>query len=95
MKNSPFNMSKPATYSCLLTKLLIVYRRPGLTPGKGQNIFNCDYLRGPRPGQVCNVDIKYFGPCTAENDFNYHKAGPCVFLKLNKVNQNFIRKIEN
>lgn len=62
-----------------------MYRRPGLTPGRGQNIYNCDYSRKPGPGQVCDVDIRSWDPCTVENDFNYHKASPCIFLKLNKV----------
>lgn len=62
-----------------------VYKRPGLTPGRGQNIFNCQYDRLPGPGQVCDVDVKNFGPCTEENYFMYHQSSPCIFLKLNKV----------
>ncbi|KAK6632157.1 Sodium/potassium-transporting ATPase subunit beta-2 [Polyplax serrata] len=68
-----------------LEEFLEVYRRPGLTPGRGQNIYNCDYSRKPGPGQVCDVDIRSWDPCTVENDFNYHKASPCIFLKLNKI----------
>ncbi|KAI5742566.1 sodium/potassium-transporting ATPase subunit beta-2-like isoform X2 [Diaphorina citri] len=68
-----------------LIKFLDVYKRPGLTPGRGQNIYNCDYDRPPGRGQVCDVDVKLFDPCTEENHFNYHKSGPCLFLKLNKV----------
>ncbi|KAL1458521.1 hypothetical protein WDU94_008663 [Cyamophila willieti] len=69
-----------------LVKFLDVYKRPGLTPGRGQNIYNCDYDRPPGKGQVCDVDVKLFDPCTEENFFNYHKSGPCLFLKLNKLN---------
>ncbi|CAH0393559.1 unnamed protein product [Bemisia tabaci] len=68
-----------------LIQFLDVYKRPGLTPGRGQNIFACDYDRPPGRGQVCDVDIKAFAPCTEENYFYYHRSGPCVFLKLNKV----------
>lgn len=68
-----------------LEQFLEVYRRPGLTPGRGQNIYNCDYDRPPGRGQVCDVDVKNWFPCTSENKFNYHHSGPCVFLKLNKV----------
>ncbi|KAL0279028.1 UNVERIFIED_CONTAM: hypothetical protein PYX00_000674 [Menopon gallinae] len=68
-----------------LTNFLEVYRRPGLTPGRGQNIYNCDYDRPPGRGQVCDVDVKNWHPCTPENFFNYHKSGPCIFLKLNKI----------
>jgi sodium/potassium-transporting ATPase subunit beta len=54
-------------------------------PGSGQNAFNCDYNQLPPPGQVCNVDIKNWAPCTQENNYNYHKSAPCIFLKLNKI----------
>lgn len=63
----------------------IVYKVPGLTPGRGQNIYNCDYNQPPPAGQVCDVDIKNWNPCTKENNYNYHKSAPCVFLKLNKI----------
>lgn len=62
-----------------------MYRKPGLTPGRGQNIYNCDYDRPPGRGQVCDVDVKNWHPCISENNFNYHKSAPCIFLKLNKV----------
>nr|CAD7447329.1 unnamed protein product [Timema bartmani] len=68
-----------------LETFLEVYRKPGLTPGRGQNIYNCDYDKPPGRGQVCNVDVKNWVPCTQENKFNYHKSAPCVFVKLNKV----------
>ncbi|XP_039279252.1 sodium/potassium-transporting ATPase subunit beta-2 [Nilaparvata lugens] len=68
-----------------LESFLDVYRRPGLTPGRGQNIYNCDYDRPPGRGQVCDVDVKNWFPCTSENNFNYHQSSPCVFLKLNKI----------
>ncbi|XP_012259711.2 sodium/potassium-transporting ATPase subunit beta-2 [Athalia rosae] len=68
-----------------LEKFLEVYRKPGLTPGRGSNIHNCDYDQPPAPGQVCDVDVKNWLPCNKENNFNYHKSAPCVFLKLNKI----------
>ncbi|XP_047105851.1 sodium/potassium-transporting ATPase subunit beta-2-like isoform X1 [Schistocerca piceifrons] len=68
-----------------LDKFLEVYKTPGLTPGRGQNIYNCDYDKPPGPGQVCDVDIKTWDPCTHENMYNYHKAAPCIFVKLNKI----------
>nr|CAD7462944.1 unnamed protein product [Timema tahoe] len=68
-----------------LETFLEVYRKPGLTPGRGQNIYNCDYDKPPGRGQVCNVDVKNWVPCTQENKFNYHKSAPCVFVKLNKI----------
>lgn len=61
------------------------YKTPGLTPGRGQNIYNCDFNSPPPPGQVCDVDIKAFSPCTQENHYSFHKSSPCIFLKLNKI----------
>uniref|UniRef100_U5EXA6 Putative sodium/potassium-transporting atpase subunit beta-2 n=1 Tax=Corethrella appendiculata TaxID=1370023 RepID=U5EXA6_9DIPT len=68
-----------------LTEFLAVYKTPGLTPGRGQNIFNCDYQQPPPRGMVCDVDIKNWAPCTQENNYNYHRSAPCIFLKLNKI----------
>lgn len=68
-----------------LDEFLEVYRTPGLTPGRGQNIFNCDYEHLPGPGQVCDEDVKSWSPCTSENHYGYHKSQPCIFLKLNKI----------
>lgn len=65
--------------------LFVVYKTPGLTPGRGQNIYNCDYNQPPPKGQVCDVDIKAWSPCTKENNYSYHKSSPCIFLKLNKI----------
>ncbi len=62
-----------------------MYKTPGLTPGRGQNIYNCKYASPPPPGQVCDVNIKEFDVCTQENNYSYHKSSPCVFLKLNKI----------
>ncbi|XP_030241920.1 sodium/potassium-transporting ATPase subunit beta-2 isoform X1 [Drosophila navojoa] len=68
-----------------LDEFLEVYKVPGLTPGRGQNIYNCDYNQPPPRGQVCDVDIKAWAPCTKENNYSYHKSSPCIFLKLNKI----------
>lgn len=68
-----------------LEEFLHDYRTPGTTPGLGANIYNCDYGNYPPSGQVCNVDIYKFHPCTEKNLFNYHKSAPCIFLKLNKI----------
>uniref|UniRef100_A0A0A9XCR1 Sodium/potassium-transporting ATPase subunit beta-2 n=1 Tax=Lygus hesperus TaxID=30085 RepID=A0A0A9XCR1_LYGHE len=68
-----------------LEEFLEIYRKPGLTPGRGQNIYNCDYDRPPGRGQVCDVDVKNWSPCTSEHSFNYPQSSPCVFIKLNKI----------
>lgn len=62
------------------------YKTPGLTPGRGQNLVNCDYGIPVPEGKVCSFDVsKKFYPCVEENNFNYHKQRPCIFLKLNKI----------
>lgn len=62
-----------------------VYKTPGVTTGRGQNIFNCKYNSPPPPGKVCDVNIKDFKKCTQENNYSYHKSSPCVFIKLNRI----------
>ncbi|RZF31861.1 hypothetical protein LSTR_LSTR009508 [Laodelphax striatellus] len=68
-----------------LEKFLDPYRKPGLNPGRGQNIYNCDYEHPPSKGKVCNIDVRQWAPCTSENNYNYHVQNPCIFIKLNKI----------
>lgn len=77
--------SLPQQFLTNRLSFVTVYKTPGLTPGRGQNIYNCDYTQPPPPGQVCDVDIKNWHPCTQENNYNYHRSAPCIFLKLNKI----------
>lgn len=65
--------------------IVLVYKTPGVTTGRGQNIFNCKYNQPPPPGKVCDVDIREFKKCTHENNYSYHKSSPCVFIKLNRI----------
>lgn len=65
--------------------IFTVYKTPGVTTGRGQNIFNCKYNQPPPPGKVCDVDIREFKKCTHENNYSYHKSSPCVFIKLNRI----------
>lgn len=77
--------SKLCPITCLTIIFFSVYKQPGLNPGRGQNIYNCDYDRSPAKGQVCNVDVNKWKPCHVENEFGYHKSTPCIFLKLNRI----------
>lgn len=63
----------------------IVYKTPGLTSGRAQNIFNCNYNQPPPPGSVCDVNLKSYGPCVQENNYSYHKSSPCVFINLDRI----------
>lgn len=55
-----------------------------------RNAAPCDYDDLPKPGKVCVVDFTNWFPCTKENNFGFHKASPCVFIRFNKVNIIFI-----
>ncbi|XP_057339363.1 sodium/potassium-transporting ATPase subunit beta-2-like [Microplitis mediator] len=68
-----------------LTEFLGEYKKLGSTAGLGAHITDCDYHKLPVPDQVCVVNVRQWHPCTQENFFGYHKSGPCVFIKLNKI----------
>uniref|UniRef100_A0A1B6D5Z4 Sodium/potassium-transporting ATPase subunit beta n=1 Tax=Clastoptera arizonana TaxID=38151 RepID=A0A1B6D5Z4_9HEMI len=68
-----------------LREFLDVYRIPGKTPGRGQNIYKCDFHQFPPRGKVCDIDVRLWDPCTFENTYNYHLQKPCIFLKVNKI----------
>ncbi|KAL1124041.1 hypothetical protein AAG570_001811 [Ranatra chinensis] len=68
-----------------IAEFLNYYRKPGLTPGQGANIYSCDFDKEVPSGKVCEVDVRDWAPCTFENNYNYHLQSPCVFIKLNKI----------
>ncbi|XP_059479860.1 sodium/potassium-transporting ATPase subunit beta-2-like [Neocloeon triangulifer] len=68
-----------------IDRFLEEYKKPGLAPNVGQNKVICDYNNPPADGKVCDVPIKDWRPCTTEDGYNYKKAAPCIFLKLNKI----------
>lgn len=45
----------------------------------------CSYDSPPAHGQMCNVDVSQWAPCTKENNYSYQRSAPCIFLKLNKI----------
>ncbi|KRJ98796.1 sodium/potassium-transporting ATPase subunit beta-2 isoform X1 [Drosophila yakuba] len=59
-----------------------------------KNQVNCSFEHPPQDDKVCGIDVASFSPCTAENNFGYHVARPCIFLKLNKI-YNWIPEIYN
>ncbi|KDR20642.1 sodium/potassium-transporting ATPase subunit beta-2-like [Zootermopsis nevadensis] len=67
-----------------LDKFLEVYKNPSSVPGDGKNIVHCDYENSPGD-KVCYVDPKEWRSCSPENNYNYHRSAPCIFLKLNKI----------
>ena len=50
---------------------------------------DCGELAVNKPGtnQICKINRKelFQGDCTAENNFGYQQAKPCILLKLNRV----------
>uniref|UniRef100_A0A1Q3FKF7 Putative sodium/potassium-transporting atpase subunit beta-2 n=2 Tax=Culex tarsalis TaxID=7177 RepID=A0A1Q3FKF7_CULTA len=67
-----------------LDAFLAPYRDHQL-PGEGQNQIPCDFDTKLNPGQVCEVDVAQFTPCTSEQGYSYNKSAPCIFVKLNKI----------
>jgi len=45
----------------------------------------CDYDTKDATEKVCKVDISKWNPCVSSQHYNYHRGGPCIFLKLNKI----------
>ncbi|XP_063974103.1 sodium/potassium-transporting ATPase subunit beta-2-like [Diachasmimorpha longicaudata] len=83
-----FKGSNRTNYNYWVTSLknfLADYKKPGSSPGRGQNVVNCRDGKIIEPWQVCVVNVRDWHPCTEENFFGYHTSSPCVFLKLNKI----------
>ncbi|KAL7740501.1 hypothetical protein ACLKA6_007029 [Drosophila palustris] len=59
-----------------------------------KNHVNCSFENLPKNGNVCGVEVHSFAPCTLDNNFGYHVARPCIFLKLNKI-YNWVPEIYN
>ncbi|KAI8043655.1 sodium/potassium-transporting ATPase subunit beta-2 [Drosophila gunungcola] len=59
-----------------------------------QNQVNCSFEHPPPEDKVCGIDISTFAPCTADSQFGYNVARPCIFLKLNKI-YNWVPEIYN
>jgi hypothetical protein len=74
-----FNMSDWVGSNCCFTGYMNTSRF-------ARNAVNCDYDDLPKPWQVCVPDYTTWFPCTKENNFGFHKASPCVFIRFNKVN---------
>ncbi|XP_067006980.1 sodium/potassium-transporting ATPase subunit beta-2 [Anabrus simplex] len=68
-----------------LDKFLEVYRKPNTLTSGGENRQICDYTSDHKGEKVCDVMLSLFGNCTKENKYSYHRASPCIFLKINKI----------
>jgi len=59
------------------------------------NIYKgCNFFNHPPLGKTCDLDLKAFEPCVKERSYGFHKATPCIFLKL-KRNPNWVPKFSN
>jgi sodium/potassium-transporting ATPase subunit beta len=65
--------------------MISVYKNKTLLPDKGNNQQKCGYNTPPQKDKVCDVSLANMGPCSSEFKYQYPKAQPCVFIKLNKV----------
>lgn len=66
-------------------EMVSVYKNKTLLPDKGNNQQKCGYNMPPQKDKVCEVSLANMGPCSSEYKYQYPKAQPCVFIKLNKV----------
>jgi hypothetical protein len=77
-------------YFFFLDKILIylpcIFFLPAYSDTEHQeNRVDCSFDRPPPEGKVCKQPLDNMAPCTKANRYNFHKAEPCIFLKLNKV----------
>ncbi|CAG9784729.1 unnamed protein product [Diatraea saccharalis] len=78
-------------WATIIDDYLKQYRKKGSGSGEAtgaENRVACNPTSGSRDlgeNQVCDVPVDDFHPCTSANQYNYEEAGPCVFLKLNKI----------
>ncbi|KAK9872950.1 hypothetical protein WA026_020302 [Henosepilachna vigintioctopunctata] len=68
---------------------LLSYLDKYYTPGKIEKgnipVKRCSYGEKLVRGQVCDVDVRKWDPCTPDNHFDYPRNAPCIFLKLNRI----------
>lgn len=79
------NATNVEAWTTELDKFLAVYKNKTLLPDKGNNQQKCGYNMPPQKDKVCEVSLANMGPCATEYKYQYHKAQPCVFIKLNKI----------
>ncbi|KPJ13276.1 Sodium/potassium-transporting ATPase subunit beta-2 [Papilio machaon] len=76
-------------WATVIDEFLEQYRKKGSGGGEASGAENrvpCSPSTGALgEKQVCDVPVDKFNPCTSANQYNYEQAGPCVFLKLNKI----------
>nr|CAD7194298.1 unnamed protein product [Timema douglasi] len=68
-----------------IESFLKAYTDPSLIPGRSEKKVNCDYDQPPQKDQVCDINIQYWSPCTAKNNYSYHRASPCIFLTFTQI----------
>jgi len=73
--------------------MISVYKNKTLLKDKGNNQQRCSYNMPPQKDKVCEVSLANMGPCSSEYNYQYPKAQPCVFIKLNKVYPNSFQRI--
>ncbi|XP_044750910.1 sodium/potassium-transporting ATPase subunit beta-2-like isoform X2 [Coccinella septempunctata] len=68
-----------------LMSFLDTYYTPGKIEKGNVPIKRCSYDELPIPGQVCDIDVRKWEPCSPDRHFDYHRNAPCIFLKLNRI----------
>ncbi|GJQ69822.1 hypothetical protein Trydic_g22374 [Trypoxylus dichotomus] len=84
-ENRTFGRTVNEKWTARLDKFLDRYYAPGKEKKGTATGKTCHYNDFPRVGEVCGFDVTWWGDCSKDNKYMYHKSTPCVFLKLNKI----------
>lgn len=69
----------------MINRFVAAYKKSATSTSNSDNRVKCNYNQPPEEGRVCHVPVDEWKPCTSDNNFNYQRSAPCIFLKLNKV----------
>lgn len=73
-------------YNNIIFLFCSAYQDPSREHGGGRNVQNCSFNNKPATGKACRVPLEKMSPCDKRH-YNYDKAAPCIFLKLNRVSE--------
>ena len=71
--------------ACFIRSLTIIWLPFTAYTVEEDNRVDCSFDNPPPEGKVCKVPMTNWSPCVKENQYNFKKKSPCIFLKLNKV----------
>lgn len=82
---SASNTTEVEIWTHRLDTFLAEYLNSTLLPNGGRNQQICSYSQPLKPGNVCAVDVKKWGPCSPSEKYGFNNSAPCIFIKLNRI----------